>query len=103
MCKKIPYTQKIDVNSAVPIAIVYQAVSSPRISAGAISTIDMGPVTLSDPIPIPEMIRAVYKAGHPFERVATSCPMIQIAAYKRKDHRRPIRSLTKNDPAAPTA
>jgi hypothetical protein len=103
MCKNIPYTQNTDVNKAIPMAMVYQAVRRPRISAGASSTIDMGPVTLSEPIPMPEIIRAVYKPAHPGEAVAIICPRIQIEAYRRKDHLLPIRSLTKNDEAAPTA
>jgi hypothetical protein len=103
MCKNIPYTQKIEVNKAVPITTVYQAVSRPRISLGASSTIDIGPVTLREPIPMPDIIRAVYKAGQPGERVAMSWPMIQIAEYKRNDQRRPMRSLIKKDNAAPTA
>lgn len=82
---------------------VYQAANSPRISGGANSTIETVPVTLSDPIPRPEMIRDAYSAEDPGLNVATNCPMIQTAVYNLKDHSLPIRSFMKNDRAAPTA
>lgn len=61
----------------MPMQTEYHAASSPRISAGANSTMEMGPVTLKAPIPKPEMIRDTYSAGDPGLKVATSCPMIQ--------------------------
>ena len=82
---------------------VYHAASSPRISGGANSTIETEPVTLSDPMPSPEIIRDAYSADWPGLKVATSCPTIQTVVYNRKDQRRPILSLVKNDRAAPTA
>lgn len=81
----------------------YHAVNNPRISVGAISTIETAPVTLKEPIPSPEMIREAYSPDVPGLNMATICPSIQMKEYRRKDHRRPIRSLMKNDKAAPTA
>lgn len=103
MCNCTPYTQNVDTIKPTAIDTEYQAVSSPRISVGAISTIDIGPVTPSAPIPRPDIIRAAYNPANPGLNMATSCPKIQMALYRRKDHRRPMRSFMKKDRAAPAA
>lgn len=103
MCNSIPYTQNVDTIRAIAMQTEYHAVSSPRISAGAISTMETGPVTLKEPIPKPETIRAAYNPDVPGLNMATNCPIIHMKVYSRKDHRRPIRSLMRKDKAAPAA
>ena len=103
MCNCTPYTQKVDTISAIPMHTEYHAVSSPRISAGAISTMEIVPVTLNAPIPSPETTRDTYSIDAAGLIMAISCPSIHTKVYNRKDLNRPIRSLRRNDSPAPTA
>lgn len=73
----------MDVINAIPMQTEYQADRSPRISTGAISTIEIVPVTLRAPIPKPEMIRDAYSPDDPGLKMATICPIIQIMVYMR--------------------
>lgn len=62
---------------ATVMATLNHTARSPRISVGAISTMDIVPVTVSEPIPRPDITRDTYNPANVGVKVAIICPMAQ--------------------------